>query len=115
MPRLVCDIVKDVACRDPDLEAVVVAADAAGLARAIRDENPDVVVTWLIDNQVRVDIERVLDVQQRLRVIGVTVDGAEAFLHELRPQRAVLGVATIEKLVRAIRGDRAEPGLETPT
>ena len=103
------EIVRNTIARQPDM---VIVGDLPG-----DDDRPgttvhrgvDVVITGLEQAELDERITQLMHDHPRLPVLGITVDGRRAFLFELKPSRALLGDASADGLVAAIRS-AASPG-----
>jgi len=103
MPRILRDIVRDVAARDPTLEVVGEVASPSDLATAARQYDPDVIVTQDSGSEER-EIGALLEAHPRTRVLTIAGDGARGVLYRLTPEAVPLGDLSPESLLEAMHG-----------
>ena len=103
MPRMLQEIVRDVAGDDPLLEVVAVLDCIGDVEEAARAYAPEVVVTDA-DGCDRAAIARLLDAQPRVRVLTIEGDGRRGVLHRLMPEALPLGELSRERLREALHG-----------
>jgi DNA-binding NarL/FixJ family response regulator len=98
MPRMLRGIVEGLVSAEPDLEIVGDFEDAEAAVGSIEATGASVVIAGL---QAPSLARRLSD---RVRVVGVSADGRESVLYELRPHERVLGEISPSTLLAAIRG-----------
>jgi hypothetical protein len=99
MPRMLRGIVNGLVSVEPDLEIVGELGDVEAELPAIEASGATVVIAGV---QAPLLARRLSD---RARVLGVSPDGREGVLYELRPHERVLGEISPATLLAAIRGD----------
>jgi len=105
MPRMLRDIVQTILAAQPDV-ALATAHGGATLAETLGTldaaDAPDVVIlAEPLPNAE--DYASVLYARPRLRLVGISSDGRNAHLYELRPQRIALGALSPDTLVDVVR------------
>ncbi len=109
MPRMLCEIVREVVAHEPGLEIVDEQDGDAALAR-IRASDACVVITRL-DEPPSESVGRFLGAGSHVRVLALSVDGRDGTLYELRRQESPLGEISPTVLLAAIRdGDLGDGG-----
>jgi DNA-binding NarL/FixJ family response regulator len=103
MPPLLRDVFRQVITDQPDMEVVGELTGAVGLLMAAGQNHADVVILGLRDPELPGIGTHLLSEYPHLKILGVTVDGRQAFLHELLPHRLPLGEASPAGLLDAIR------------
>jgi hypothetical protein len=96
-------IVRQIAEDAPELDVVAELPDANLDSPEVLRAEPDVVITGAD----RTSEDAVTDLLRRrhaIRILGISADGRQVTLHELRPQRVPLGELAPAILVAAIRG-----------
>jgi hypothetical protein len=101
LPTMLGDIVIQSLTPHADVE-IVRAADARGLAGAVRETGAEVVVGTEGELPLH-EVRSVLDDQPRARVFTLAPDARMAWLYELRPERVPLGELSPSRLAEAIR------------
>jgi DNA-binding NarL/FixJ family response regulator len=101
--KLGAAILTEAIAGEPDLELVEVLADPVELAPLIRRGDIDVVIAE-VDETERTDVFSALLYEcPRLRVLVLSLRGADTALYELRPYRISLGNVSIAELLDAVR------------
>jgi hypothetical protein len=104
LPRMLRDIVNGLVSVEPDLEIVGEFGDGEAELDAIEAARASVVIAGA---QAPLLARRLVD---RVRVLGVSADGRDGVVYELRPQARVLGEMSPATLLAAVRGeDLSEP------
>jgi DNA-binding NarL/FixJ family response regulator len=103
MPRMLREIVRDVAGHDPLLEVVAELERVGDVEAAALAYDPQVVVT---DAECcdRAAIARLLAARPRIRVLTLEDDGRAGVLHRLMPEELSLGDLSPERLLEALHG-----------
>ena len=102
MPRMLCDIVRDVAAQDASLEVVGEIAAAPDLAEAVRPYDAEVVVT-AAGAAAEGAIAALLEARPRTRVVTIADDGAQTVVYRLSPEAIALGDLSPARLLEAMR------------
>ena len=102
MPRMLGEIVKEVVSNEDDLEIVEEHDGDAALATT-RAGGSCVVITRLEDLD-PASIGLFLGTRQQVRVLGLSTDGRDGAVYELRPDEYLLGEISQPLLLAAIRG-----------
>ena len=103
---MLSDIITEHVNREHDLEVVGVVSRLWDLSRDISASDVDVLIVALPDEDAGA-CEVLLWSHPRLRMLTVTREGRESYLHELRPSKRRLGELSPEGVVAAVRGVRA--------
>jgi hypothetical protein len=108
---MVLDIVRNIIARHEDLVLAGEVAGHDGLLPAARAAKADVLLLVEPASGEACTYEPLLYGRPCLKVLAITADGREGFLHKLRPEVIPLGELSPDVIVEAIRGaSRAESG-----
>lgn len=103
MPPMLKDIMQALSAEHPALEVVEQLGAEADLAAALTEYRPDVIVTCAGKSEVD-ELHRLLFARPRLRVLVVSRDGREAYVHTLVPNRVVLHDVSAHEILDALLG-----------
>ena len=104
MPRILREIVERAVTAEPDMEIVPGPPPGATLEAAVEASDADFVISGASSENG--EFGHLLADRPGLRLLSVTRDGREAFLHELRPTSTPLGDISPQTIVDAIRSRR---------
>jgi DNA-binding NarL/FixJ family response regulator len=109
MPRLLRDMLARAIDAQPDMWVVGQEQHPASITRAVRDTQPEFVIVGLERAELPVDCQEFLRRRATPLLLGIEAVDGQAFLYELRPERARIGAASItpDELVAAIRAAAA--------
>jgi hypothetical protein len=108
---MLVDIVRDIIARHEDLALAGEVAGHDGLLPAARAAKADVILLAEPASGKVCRYEPLLYDRPRLKILAITADGREGFLHKLRPEVISLGELSPDVIVKAIRGaPRAKSG-----
>ena len=103
MPRVLLDMIEGIVQQHPD----IVFMGQLGAQESRRCHGPlDLVILGLDDSNLPVEGERLLKDHPDARAIGISADGRNGFIYELRPHRTAIGEVSPQILIEAIRGIR---------
>ena len=105
MPRMLREIVKDAITRQTDMTCLGEFPAVTRLVDAVEATGAEFVITDAT-TAAHEQIPLLLKLKPRVRVLGITDNGRQTYLYELRPQRVCLGEVSPQTLVEAIRGPR---------
>ncbi len=105
MPRMLREIVETVLGAAPDVAVAARNASEGGASGGACDD-ADVVIVAEPSPQADA-YAAALYAHPTLRVVGISTDGRDATLYELRPQRIPLGALSPESLVQVVRARHA--------
>ena len=104
MPRMLADIVRTIVASQDDLEFAGEADGIAGIARAAKGAEPDVVILGGARSVSKAEYDSLLYTWPRVRIVAIAPDGRHAAFHELRPHVTQLGEVSPATLIAALRG-----------
>ena len=102
MPRMLLDMITDIVAPHAEIMVVGEIQDTADVRAAVRKNRADVVILNELAIGPQQDYQELLYSRPRLRVLSITSDGRQFFLHKLHPVRTALGEVSPESLVQAI-------------
>jgi oxalate decarboxylase len=108
MPRMLLDMITDIVGPHAEMMVAGKMKDTADLRRAVKKTRADVVILKESATGPPQDHQELLYSRPQLRVLSITTDGRQFFLHKLRPDRIALGEVSPESLVQAIRSSAQE-------
>jgi DNA-binding NarL/FixJ family response regulator len=111
LPGILSGIIADTITSQSDMEMVGLLPTRTGLPARVETESADIVILGLDDVELPSECLKLFDAHPFIRVLGVSTDGRQAALYELRPQRLSLGEASPDGLIHAIRAARARIGV----
>jgi hypothetical protein len=100
MPQMLREIIEQAFRGEPDFEIV------GEIDEPVLDTCPDVLILEVEDGKLPDSYGRLLAYCPRMRVVGLTADGREAFLYELAPRTTPLGALSPAALLEALRQAR---------
>ncbi len=103
MPQMLRDAFTQLVAGQPDMELVGDLADPLGLLLAVGQTRTDAVIVGLHDSEFPGICSHLLSEYPHIKVVGVTADGRNACLYELRPQMRPIGEASPRGVLDAIR------------
>jgi DNA-binding NarL/FixJ family response regulator len=103
MPLMLRDILRGILTGQPDLKVIGEVADPTQLDATLERIEADVVILGSEGPAAWRRFEELLLSHPRLKVLDITLDGSQAFLHELRPHHTALGELSPDALLRAAR------------
>jgi DNA-binding NarL/FixJ family response regulator len=103
VPRMLSDIISGLLEAQQDIVVVGVVERAGNLLEALGDTRPDIVILGIDGPTARRISAHLLSRRPEVKVMGVSADGRNAFMYELRPHRVALGALSAERLVEVIR------------
>jgi DNA-binding NarL/FixJ family response regulator len=103
MPRMLLDMITDIVALHCEMIIAGKMQDTAEISAAVKNTKADVVILNEPAIGPSQDHQELLYSRPHLRVLSITSDGHNFFLHKLRPVRAALGEVSPESLVQAIR------------
>jgi DNA-binding NarL/FixJ family response regulator len=103
MPRMVCDILREVLDAQPDMRVVAELGNGQVLSERVAAERPDVVIVGLERDEPPAICGELLSDHPRVRIVAVEESGRRASLYELRPTCTVLHELSGDELVASIR------------
>jgi len=104
MPGVLRDLIREIVTNQPDMQIVGELSDGE-LENRFRSP-PDLLILGLEDSHLPVQGERLLMDYPSATVIGVSADGRNGFIYELRPYRMPLGEMSPQVLLETIRARR---------
>ena len=106
MPRLLGDLVRSALEAELDLDVLTTDVALESLESASAVEDADIVILCEAEPAAD-DYAAVLYAHPRIRLIGISQRGRDAYLYELRPRRHELGELSPASLLRAVRVQNA--------
>jgi len=103
MPRMLIDMLTDIVMAHPEMMISGKVDETTDICAAAEMAEADVVILSEPTGRQRRCHRELLYSRPRLKVLSITRDGHQFFLHELRPFSAPLGEISRESLVQAIR------------
>lgn len=104
LPRMLQDLVQQAIAAQPDMVVVEPLEPTLEIGRAVESARADVVVVPSPSPAELRGIDDALFRQPRLKVIGITRDGRDVRLRELRPRTVQIGNVGPQELADTIRG-----------
>jgi DNA-binding NarL/FixJ family response regulator len=110
LPRMLQDVVMQAIAEQPDMFVVDAACSTAELPDALRQRSIDLAIVPLGGQAELDETADALYTAPRLKIIGITRDGRDSYLHELVPHTVALGNLAPGQLAEVIRRvARTEP------
>lgn len=101
---IVRDIILRILPRSVDLEVVADFETQSPPKGILKDLDPDVIIIGLLAGEIDSSASLLLSVVPRAKVIALSSEGRNAFIHEMRPHRSVIKDISPHALVSAISG-----------
>jgi hypothetical protein len=111
-PTMLTELVKGILAGEPDIEVSQHLESGMSLKDITPASNIDVLVV-AAEEVSNYDIAEFLLHRCKSRVLGVSSDGRQATLHELRPHRVSLGELSPRLLVSVVRGEPSDSETRT--
>lgn len=105
MPTMLRQILRRIAADAPDLDVVAELPDVELDSPDVLTAEPDVVIAGT-DRATEEAVAGLFHQRHAPRVLGISADGRQAILYEMRPHRVPLGELAPTTLIAAVRGDR---------
>jgi DNA-binding NarL/FixJ family response regulator len=106
MPRLLCDLVRDVLSEQPDLEVVAELHDDSQLDEAVTRTAPNFVIVGTDRAELSEACKELFELRPRLKVLALATEGGRSVVWELAPNYVQLGEMSPESLLAALRQSR---------
>jgi DNA-binding NarL/FixJ family response regulator len=103
MPRMLRDMITDIVAPQAEMMVAGTMQDTADIVVAVKKARADVVILNEPAIGPSQSHQELLYSRPHLRVLSITSDGRQFFLHNLRPVRTALGEVSPESLVQAIQ------------
>jgi hypothetical protein len=102
LPALLRDIVVSAVEAHPSTRRVTVLHDDDDLARAVREIDPQVVITAASGGGLSPTAQATLDARCRFVVVAIDAADGHATVHRLRPEHVVLGAVALDDLLATL-------------
>src|SRR5690348_9807185 len=103
MPTMLRQILQEIAADAPDLVVVAELLDAQLDSPEVMAADADVVITGA-EQASEATVRGLLCRSRPLRVLGISADGRDATMYEMRPHKVLLGELAPTTLVDVLRG-----------
>jgi hypothetical protein len=107
---MLMDIVENIVVSQDDFDLAGKVTDRDGLLQAATDMQADVIVLGALAATEAKDYHDLLYGRPRMKIIAISTDGRDAFLHELQPHLIPVGEVAPASLIAAIRSARHSGG-----
>lgn len=98
------DVFKQIIAEQPDLEVVGDLDNGVDLLLAASQTRPDIVILGMEDSELPGVCSHLFSELPHIKLLCVTADGRQLLLYELRPYKILIGNASPQSLLDAIRG-----------